>query len=494
MSDLTLYGFGAGGTPLRFGRGLALPGGGVADWVSLLATETEIATWNTRKTTGPFASVGDFDNGNAGDASNPGEYDAIAAVYGTTWSTDRWAGPSVYDVDGYVDTTATNEPSAAERADALEMLGASFKCLMDDRASAGSGDTEATAIMAELQAYAAQANLDFSDTTLYPKLSTNHFNDQNPFFFICLWANRLMLAYSNCAALVGTDAAVEQWFSDLAYLAEHELHISMAKLFPQRKSDDYETNRWASSGSDSTTAVWGDEADGTDVHAMSTQVWFNNRRINMATTVLLAGVLNDDATLIAEGERWLREWMGFGINTTTTAHGDFNRDSDSASLPQLGIEYHLKAWREMMAAVDAAYRKGYTTAKTQTTSIGFTHATWGTAVTDKSLEDCIAAMASWVDESIVTQVYTPPNAGYQGTAAYRRCPVTPAGNMYYIDGWLVRAAAMFNRSDWRDAARRVGTPTGFTTTIQNDGGISGTRVGHWDRFLDPWDDRLAVYG
>lgn len=465
-----------------------------ATWVSLLTTEEEIASWNIRKTSGPFAVSDDFDNSNGADADNPGEYTAMAAAFGSTWSSSHWSGPSVFSAEGYVSASSSNDPSTTARAQAFDMLGASYKCLMDDRVSAGSGDSEATAIMNEIMTYATQSNLNYGNAALWPQLSSGYYEDLNPLFYHCLWVNRMVYAYSNCAALVGRNTTIEGWFSNLAYLAEHELHVSLSKPWPNRKSNDYETGRWATNGfnGDTTFDVWGDEADGTDVQAMTIQRWLSNRRVEQASLVLSVGVLLDDAVLIAEGERFLREWMGFGINVTTGSHPDYNRD-DSVSLPTLGLDYQWKSWRMMMAAVDAAYRKGYTTAKTQTTSIGSTHATWGTQKTNKTLAECIGVLASWVDESIATQVYTPPNDGREGNATYRRTTVTPAGTGWYSDGWLVRAAALFGRSDWRDAARRVGTPEGFTASLQNDGGITGTRIGQWERFLDPWDDKDTIY-
>lgn len=468
----------------------------IPERLPLLATTDEIIEWNARKASGPFASDGDFDNGNAGDAANQGEYNDMAAVFGTVWATtDHWAGPTVLD-GTYIAASSSNDVPSSTLRQSKDMLGSSLKCLMDDRESSGSGDAEANAIITEILSYANTANLDYSDGTKWPKLSTGYYGDVNPLFNHCHWAHTLVLAYSNCASLVGANETIESWFSALAYLAENEIHADLADdFFPNRKTNDYTTGRWDGIAFDGDTSfdVWGEDSSGTDIQAMTSQRWYNNRRMDMAALVLVVGVLLDDTDLISEGERFLREWMGFGINVTTTSHGDYNRDI-SESLPQLGIIYHFSAWRRMMASVDAAYRKGYTTSATQTTSLGSTHATWGTAKTNKTLAECIGAIASWVDESLATQVYTPANASHNGVAGYRRHPKTLAGNMIYVDGWLVRAAAMFDRSDWRDAARRVGTPEGFGSSIQNDGGVTGSRIGMWDRFLDPWDFRDTLYG
>lgn len=459
-------------------------------WVSLLATTSELDTWNSRRVTGPFANAGDFDNGNSGDAPNPGEWSDIVFQSGQDWASSRWGGPTSI-TDGRVNVGGTtNDPPGASLTAARQMAGASFKALMDDRIKPGSGDALATAIISEIDAQRQEPNLDFGSRTQYPY---DYYNDVNPLFVMCWWLNPLVVAYSNAKALVGGNTAVEQWFEDLAYLAEDAIHgdgTNMSSRFPERKNDDYITGR--ASSIDVNTDVWGQLADGSDMLYMTNQRYMNNRRMAQSGLVGLVGALRNDSFLIGEFERFMREWVGFGINLSTGSYGDADRDSTSGpTLPQLGQWYTMSGLHELLLTADALARLGNTTSIEQLVNIGSTHETYGTFSADKTLRACVNTLVGWINETNPTQVYTPSGGGYQGNSAHRRTTVNPGGNMYYWDATVLRMAAFAHHkgwaeaSVWRDAVRRVGTPEGYGPQ-QGLGGVTALAKGFYTRFLDPY--------
>jgi hypothetical protein len=445
------------------------PSGAFSTWLSL----DELAMQQARRVSGPFRISGDFST------NSPGHWTEMNSAMGLSpFQSARWQGPTSLTSSGAVAVGGlTNDPPGNIRAMAHDMMSAAY-------AAANVGNTAvAQAIVAEIQYQATRTNLNYGNRTLWP---FNYYNDINPMFMHCVWVKDYMLAYDVCRGMGYTSSTVEQWFLNLAELAEDAVRRNMSGFFPNRS-----TNSYVSRSSFVDTDVnygYSRRSDGSIIYYPRILRVMNNRRSNQAGLFGMAGVMFNNTYYKNEFKRYMREWLMFGHRTTTLdgANGEPDRGSDS--FPQRGINYSFHSLETLAHGMDGLARQGDTSVYDFSSSDGSKHPTWGTAHF-KTMEDVLGNHIKWITNSFPAQ-YTgsgdpPPTSivgdpkfriqtrGYDGTTNREICN----------DGHLLLAANYYNRPDWQAAILRQGTPTGFTSIPQGSGSIGGWRADWRQRFL-----------
>jgi hypothetical protein len=443
--------------------------------LGMLVSSVELAMWQDRRVNGPFRTGGDFST------NSPGHWTEMEAAMGLTpFQSARWSGPTNLTSGRVnVDTGGSNDPEGSVRRMAHDMMSAAYAAITVGNT------TVAQAIVAEIEWQATRTNLNFGSRTLYP---FNYYDDNNPLFMYAVWVKDYVLAYAVCKAMGVTSSTVEQWFLNLAELCEQIVHANLAAVFPNRKSDSYASR---SSFVNSEITAHARYADGTIVYHPRIMRFYNNRRNNMAGYCGLVGVLLNNTYYKNEYKRFAREWLMFGHRITPDGTAtDPNRGKDT--FPQLGFSYSLHGLETMVQAMDALARQGDTSVYDFSSSDGSTHTTWGTAHA-KTMQQVLNTYIRWVTNFYPAQ-YTgdgsPPGTYVAGVAKYRiQSRALEGTNVREMvnDGHLLLAANYYNRPDWQDAILRVGTPTGFTSTPQQQGNITGWRMDWRQRFLRSLD-------
>jgi hypothetical protein len=452
-------------------RGYVPPSGPV-EQLGMLVTSTELAMWQDRRVNGPFRAAGDYST------NSPGHWTEMNAAMGLSpFQSARWSGPTALTSSGAVAVGGTtNDPPANIRAMAHDMMSAAYAAITVGNTSV------AQAIVNEIEYQATRTNLNYGSRTLWP---FGYYNDINPLFMHAVWVKDYVLAYAVCKAMGITSSTVETWFANLAVLCEDAVHGNLVKVFPNRKSDSYVSR---SSFVNTEIYAWTRRADGTTVSYPNIMRYYNNRRSNQAGLIGLVGVLLNNATFKAEYKRYGREWLMFGHRATTLdgAAGDMDRGQDG--FPQLGFSYALHGTESMLQAMDALARQGDTSLYDFSSSDGAVHSTWGTAHF-KTMEDVLNGYIRWITGWYPAQYTgsgTPPGTFVAGNAYYRiqsRANEGSGSREMINDGHLLLAANYYNRPDWQDAILRVGTPTGFSSSVQGVGSIGGWRTDWRQRFL-----------
>ena len=446
----------------------ATPTVSASENLAMLATSVEVEMWRDRAANGPFKTKGDFS------PNSPGHWDAMVTAAGRApFDSARWDGPTVFDSDGSVTRTSANVPRSATDNMAHDMYSAAIVAVTNNNT------TLAQQIVAEIRWQATRPNLDYGNRSLWP---FDKYDDVGPLFKNAMWVRNYVLAYDLCKSLGQTSSTVEQWFLDMAELCEQIVHANMSRVFPNRTSDSYGSR---SSFVNSDVAQGSHRlADGTIIYFPRILRFYNNRRNNLAGLVGLVGALLDNQFYKDRFKIYMREWVMFGNRLGDYGgYGDHNRGTDS--FPQLGWSYSVHGVEALMPAMEGLARQGDTDLYEFSSSDGCTHPTWGTAHL-KSMEDCIDQHLKWVAQTWPAQ-YTDGGAstpsGIAGDPYYRVQSRRTSNNREIVnDSHFLYAANYYNRADWYDIVNRVGTPTGFTSTVQAVGHQGGSRPGWRLRF------------
>lgn len=451
--------------------------------LALLATSDELAMWQARAVNGPFKVSGDFST------NSPGHWTEMQAAMSVDFSVNRWYPTIIADgsesshpagaVRRIIGTWPNNDPSGSARRSAHDMMSAAYAALILENTSTPG------VIRQELEWHASHPRLDFSNRTLYPY---GYYADLNPMFMICIWAIDLALAYDIIKSMGFSSTLVENWFLDLADLAEQAVHETLSTTepgFANRKSDDYSVR-----GSNVDTRLRGSTrlADGSIVYHLNASQHYNNRRHAQAGFYGLAGMLTGTQEYIDECKRYAREWLMFGHRTTPNQEtfGDHDRGNDS--YPQLGLSYDFGGLGHLLPALEAIARSGDTSVYDFSSSEGSANATWGSDHL-KTFEEILDQRIRWITGNIVQYAGSgdPPSSGVAGDPAHRIKTRTPNGNELVSEAHLLMPAMYYGRTDWVDAIMRKGTPTGFTAVPRDMGTIVGWRVDWRHRFLRSFD-------
>ena len=455
-----------------------------------LLSEDELELQRTRAANGPFRVPGDFS------ANSPGHWTEMAATMRLDFSSARWEGPTRFNADGSVQNLHTlgqanataNDPPHATRRMAHDMMSAAYAAAITDNHEV------AAAITREIEYQATRPNLDYSNTTRWPRLRNGqrYYRDVNPLFMHAAWVRDYVLAYDITKAMGHTSPSVEQWFLNLAELNEWALHADIGGVWPRRRSNVYDP---PPPGHHSMTVRRDTrDANGSPVDYLRGSWVFNNRRCHQAGLVGLVGVVLDNNYYKEEFKRYVREWVMFGHRASDGYKGDANRGTDS--FPQLGFSYSLRGMDALIPAMDALARQGDTSLYEFSSSNGLTSGSIGTNQ-HKTMEDVLDSYVRWIRGTMPRQ-YTaggsPPTNSIVGNPSYRIRSRTNRGNEIIHDAALLMPANYYNRMDWHDAVMRIGTPTGFTRTPHVVGGMNGWRSDWRHRFLrsldtDPYPTR-----
>jgi hypothetical protein len=452
-------------------------GSGGGSNLALLATSEEVAMWQDRAVNGPFKSSGDFST------NSPGHWNEMNACMSLNFSSARWEGPATLTSGGAVALEGAggngNSAPFATRNMAHDMMSAAYAALITNTPSV------AQAIRTEIEYYATRPRLDYSNRTLWPY---SYYDDLGPLFAHTIWVKDLLLAYDICRAMGYSSQTAENWFLDLADLSEQSVHDNMSAVFPNRKSNSYVSR-----------ASWVNETvrghmrlgNGSIVYYPRIVQFYQNRRNNLAGFCGLAGVLTNNTYCITEFKRYVKEWVTFGHSLSggnAGGFGDVDRGSDT--FPQLGYSYALHALEAILPAMDALARQGDTELYDYSSTDGSNAPTWGNNHF-KTTEGIIDLYIKWQMRTWPAH-YTgsgePPSSSVAGNAFYRVHSRNTSNDREIVnDGNLLLAANYYNRSDWQNAILRVGAPSGYTSTPQNVGTISGWRPDWRQRFLRSLD-------
>jgi hypothetical protein len=441
-----------------------------------LLSEDELSLLRERVADGPFRVAGDFS------ANSPGHWEEMAATMKLNFTSARWSGPSDLGGDGRVlklgetSSQTSNDPPANVRNMAHDMMSAAYAAAITDNHAV------AAAITKEIEYQATRPRLDYSNRTLWP---FDYYNDLNPLFMHAVWVKDYVLAYDITKAMGHSSPTVERWFLDLAELNEQAIHYGLASghaHFPNRKSGSYSTrSSWVNTVLQDVRL-----ANGTLVNYPQGMKLFNNRRSQQAGFIGLVGIMLDNTYYKNEFKRYTREWLMFGHRITDGHHGDVNRGS--SAFPQLGFHYSLHALESLVPAMDALARQGDTSLYDFSSSEGLT--TGGGTNQFKTMEGVLDTYIRWIKGSYPAQYAssgTPPPSSIAGDEFYRIKSRGSYGRELAGDATLLLPANYYNRTDWRDAILRKGTPSGFTSLPQQVGQITGWRADWRHRFLRSLD-------
>lgn len=402
--------------------------------------------WTTRSTSGPFKTDGD-------DSTNsPGHWDEMVNAMSTSWSANRWSGPTLLDGlrvksnrDAGVGTG--NDPPSSVRQTACRMRDAAYVSLVQGNT------TVPPAIVAEIEAQSNVATLDFGDRDRYPY---EQFFDQNPLFVYAVWLMDYMVAYDICKALGYTSSRVEQWFQDLADLGTNENDASLVKVFKGRASNDYSTSN-SDVTNDTADAEWRDDS-GNLIYGPVILKYYNNRRSALAGQAAFAAAMFGLTSIADSCYYYYREWCMFGHRVSDGVHGDWNRSDGSQT-------YSMNTLQNLLVGAEALARSGDTRIYDWQSSVG-SPGTWGTAETDKSFEDVCNSYVKWIN--------APASGGYPDTywstssstsATRHDTRRDDTGREIITDGALLLPAGYFGRTDWETAVRRgTGSRYQFTSS------------------------------
>lgn len=451
-----------------------------------LLSHDELEMQRDRAANGPFRAPGDFST------NSPGHWTEMAATLTLDFSSARWEGPTSLGSSGSVRNLhdlgaaegTANDPPSSVRQMANDMMSAAYAAAITDNHEV------AAAITREIEYQATRPRLDYSNRTLWPH---NYYRDVNPLFMHAAWARDYVLAYDITKAMGHPSSIAERWFLDLAELCEQSIRTDIGDVFPERMEDSYSlsSSHWANDIRTSTRF-----ADGTEIQYPRGMLIYNNRRSHLAGFFGLVGVVLDDTYNKEEFKRYVREWVMFGHRVTVNDgyQGDVNRGSDD--FPQLGFSYSLRGMDALVPAMDALARQGDTSLYEFTSNQGFAVGSIGTNHR-KSMEDVLDTYVKWITNSYPAQ-YTasgnPPSASIAGDSFYRIQSRGSYGTELIHDAAILLPANYYNRTDWRDAIMRIGTPTGFTEAPHSVGGMNGWQSDWRQRFLrsletDPYPAR-----
>ena len=454
--------------------------------LAALLSEDELELQRHRAANGPFRVPGDFST------NSPGHWIEMAATMTLDFSSARWEGPTVLDSSGSVRNLhnlgagegTANDPPESVRQMANDMMSAAYAAAITDNHEV------AAAITREIEYQATRSGLDYSNRTLWP---LSYYRDVNPLFMHAAWARDYVLAYDITKAMGHSSSIAERWFLDLAELNEQAIRSDIGDVFPERMEDNYflASSHWANEVRTSTRF-----ADGTEIEYPRGMMIYNNRRSHQAGFFGLVGVVLDDTYYKEEFKRYVREWVMFGHRVTANDgyQGDVNRGSDE--FPQLGFSYSLRGMDALVPAMDALARQGDASLYDFSSSQGFAVGSIGTDH-HKTMEEVLDTYIKWITDSYPAQ-YTasgnPPSASIAGDPFYRIQSRGSYGNELVHDAALLLPANYYDRTDWRDAILRIGTPTGFTETPHSVGGMDGWQSDWRHRFLrsletDPYPTR-----
>ena len=434
----------------------------------MLLTSNELALWQDRAVNGPFRVAGDFS------PNSPGHWSEMAAAMSLNFSSQRWEGPSNIESDGSVALdTDSNSPPNSHASMVLDMYSAAL-------AARTVGDVSVMRrIITEIEYQATRPTLDYGSRTLWP---FNKYNDLSPLFKNAAVVRDFVLAYDMCRSMGETSSVAEQWFLDMAELCEQIIHANLAGVFPNRKSDSYVSRASFVNGDHSFESHR--LANGTIIRFPRVMRFYNNRRSNLAGTVGIVGALMENQFYIDEFKRYMRELVMFGTRTGTYGGwGDYNRGR--GDFPQLGLHYGMHGMEGILPAMEAIARQGDTSLYEFSSSDGSVDATWGTAQL-KTMEEALDQYLKWVAQTWPAQ-YT--DGGSSTSSAIAGDPFylvqslnTGNGRALVNDGHFMYAALYYNRADWADIINRVGTPTGFTSSVQATWAWTGWRQDRRNRF------------
>ena len=460
----------------------ATPSTSAVESLSMLVSTRELAMWQDRAINGPFRVSGDFS------VNSPGHWAEMQACMARApFDSERWDGPVGLNSDGSVAVGGGrgNNPDVGTRRMSHDMMSAAYAALITGN------NAVAQAVTNEMEWQINRPTMQYSDRDQWP-YST--YNDLDPLFGHALWLKDFVLAYSVTKSMGFQSNIIESQFLALADLCEQSVHNSLKTPFPNRRSDSYVSRASWVDGDHSTGSHR--LADGTIIYFPSILRWYNNRRNNLAGFYGLVGAMFGDEFFIAEFKRYMREMVMFGCRLGTYGgYGDYNRARNT--FPALGWSYTVHGLESCLPAMDALARQGDTDLYEFATTDGTVNASWGTAGS-KTMETMLDGILKFPAQTWPAQYSTstphPPSSSIAGDPYYLATTSrnSNTGNEVVNDGNLLLAANYYNRSDWTDIIMRQGTPTGFTSTPQWVGRLSGWRADWRARFL--WSLDANPYG
>jgi len=232
---------------------------------------------------------------------------------------------------------------------------------------------------------------------------------------------------------------MDTWFLNAATYFEANTDLLIEAAFPNRDTDDYSTNTGAGDNVGSKVCYFGGPTN---------DFWgehWNNRSSIMIQFFTSVGVMQNNATLIARGKKWFKEWVQYNVFADGTAC-EFYRWEVAA--PCLGWDYASMVTGPMVATADVLARSGDPELYNYSTSTGRNNGNHDTSGGPKTLLSIVTNHAQHLDHTITR--YGTATAGNNGNASYiidsvdpiegsakicEHCTL-PIANIFYNDTYL----------------------------------------------------------
>lgn len=311
-------------------------------------TQPEINRWNVRRVSGPYKSDGDaFTN-------SPGDWDRIQAN-ATAFMSDNevWSGQTAAACWSW---DVSPPPALPGRSRGDEIRDAAFVYLLTGTTS------YRDRVLSQLLDQAAETGTDFSDGVRWAITADCATGDAYS-WEVTQWLSKLILAYDYIRHSIGsTDkTTLDAWFTNAATFWNSNINQTAEVRFPNRSSDDYDTQDYDTCVQARLTHYGG------YTHCDFHEGW-SNRAMNHVRVVALVGLMTNNSTFKTSAKRWFKEWVRFNVFADSTA-GEFYRSIDD-NAPTAGWSYTAFSIGAMVTIADMFHRAGDDELYNYSTSLG----------------------------------------------------------------------------------------------------------------------------
>lgn len=346
-------------------------------------TSREKAEWLIRSNAGPYRNTGDTSTNSPNDWTRI-KANAEAFIVPGASDDSRWAGNTGSNC------MLTNGPS--NRGYGQKMRDAAFLYFI-------TGETAyRDSVLTELLAQAGTTGTDFTNTIKWCPTQGGQ-----TFFETANWMSKLGFAYNFIREGISgaNQTTLDAWFSGYGIYAEGYLHSVINDRYPNRKSDDYASTPQAEGACHATLYMRGNNTFATCADEWRF-AWYNQTSAIARAMAIVAHIV-DNATLKTESERFVKEWLAYGVffdNTdsiATTAEYYRCCNSNTARFPNLGWGYSSDIIEDMATIADLRARDGDPELYNYSTSVG----QYGSEGGPKTLQKVIETHLRMADHSIL---------------------------------------------------------------------------------------------
>jgi hypothetical protein len=452
-----------GGTGRTYDEVLAEDGGGgpIVGVTALGITQAEIDVWNSRRVSGPYKSAGDVST------NSPGDWDRInsnATTFRSSPTSARWSGQPGGSCWSYLSEPPAL-PGGGDRTAGDLIRDAAFRYLL-------MGDTaDRDAVLTELLAQAATAGTNWTDSSRWLAADPCFWGDGHS-WEISMWMTKLLRAYDYIRHSIsgGNATTLDAWFTNYATLLVTNTDFNPSEVFPNRLSDNYDTQNVTTCSGAALTHFGGFTYCGT-FH----EVW-NNRSGSHIRVIGLVGLMTSNATFQSRAERWIKEWVRFSNFSDNTA-GETYRWND---VGWVGHAFHYPgmAISTYIEVADAFARAGDTELYDYSTSLG-DNSGLTPAGGPKTLFGISSKFLDHVDETLLR--YATASGANNGNPDYLIDSVCELCSESYVHDTNFAPGNMY----WRNAritslyTRQAGSTPAYPATVASWGSTCDGFCGSW---------------